>query len=116
MTAVQKHSSSSLLTPDSHSKDARAGEMRRSSSPNPLYRSCPAFDVRRPLYEGYLFKQGHDKESIFNKRYFALYPGMLVYYKSQADCEHDKEKNKLTVSPLWHRACCTHWARRTALS
>ena len=93
MTAVQRNLSNSLLA-----ADESAGPQRRSSSPNPLYRSCPAFDVRRPLCEGYLFKQSHLNEMVFNKRYFALYPDLLVYYKSQADCEHDKEKNRLTVS------------------
>ena len=102
MTAVHQKVSSSLLAPDTQPGDSPA-EQRRSSSPNPLYRICPAFNVRRPLCEGYLFKQSHQNEVVFNKRYFALYPDVLVYYKSQADCEHDKEKNRLTVSPTTAR-------------
>ena len=97
MTAVHQKVTSSLLAPDAQPGGSPA-EQRRSSSPNPLYRICPAFDVRRPLCEGYLFKQSHQNEVVFNKRYFALYPEVLVYYKSQADCEHDKQKNRLTVS------------------
>lgn len=99
MTAVHQKVSSSLLAPDTHpGSRSPQTEQRRPSSPNPLYQSCPAFDVRRPLCEGYLFKQSHQNEVVFNKRYFALHPDVLVYYKSQADCEHDKEKNKLSVS------------------
>ena len=97
MTAVQRKPSNSLLA-----AEGSPGSQRRSSSPNPLYRSCPAFDVRRPLCEGYLFKQSHMNEVVFNKRYIALYPDLLVYYKSHADCEHDKEKNRLTVSCRKH--------------
>lgn len=101
MTAVHRKVSNSLLAPDVHTKrDGSASEQPRSASPNPLYHSCPAFNVRRPLCEGYLFKQSHQNELVFNKRYFALYPDMLVYYKSQTDCEHDKEKNRLSVSLL----------------
>ena len=107
MTAVHEKVSSSLLAPDTQPGDSPA-EQRRSSSPNPLYRICPAFNVRRPLCEGYLFKQSHQNEVVFNKRYFALYPDVLVYYKSQADCEHDKEKNRLTVSPTTGDGHCPY--------
>ena len=78
-------------------------ERRRSQSPNPLFRQeyankkSQTFDFKHPICEGYLFKQGHFAH-VFNKRYFVLYPGRLLYYKSESDFEHDKTRDHLSVS------------------
>jgi hypothetical protein len=76
-------------------------ERRRSQSPNPLFRQeyankkSQTFDFKHPICEGYLFKQGHFAH-VFNKRYFVLYPGRLLYYKSESDFEHDKTRDHLS--------------------
>ena len=67
-----------------------------------------SYDLKHPVCEGYLYKQGHIA-NVFNKRYFVLYPAELIYYKSATDFEHDKAKDKLSVRPFgllsvhtWH--------------
>ena len=60
------------------------------------------FDVDKPLREGYLFKEGGSTKS-WHKRYFALYPGVLVYYYKFSYYKKDREKGNLKASCM--RAC-----------
>lgn len=53
-------------------------------------------DLRKPLLKGHLFKQGHIHKS-FNRRFFALYPNILVYYDSEQDFKRDLERKSLEV-------------------
>ena len=55
-------------------------------------------DLRKPLYKGIMYKQAHTHKS-FNKRYFVLYPKVLVYYDSEQDYLRDLERKTLEVSP-----------------
>ena len=41
-------------------------------------------DLTRPLYHSRVFKQFRN-ENGFNKRYFVLYPGFILYYKHERD-------------------------------
>ena len=56
-----------------------------------------AVDVANPIHKGYLFKQGHSRKS-FNKRFFVLYPKLLVYYEHEHDYLRDVERGTLLVS------------------
>ena len=47
-------------------------------------------DLTHPICKGYLFKQSHVHKA-FNKRFFALYNRVMVYY----DNEHEFEKDAL---------------------
>ena len=53
-------------------------------------------DLNKPLLKGHLFKQAHTHKS-FNKRYFVLYPNILVYYDSEQDFKRDMERKSLEV-------------------
>lgn len=54
-------------------------------------------DITKPLYKGHIYKQGHGHKS-FNKRYFVLYPKLLVYYDHEQDYLRDLERGTLEVS------------------
>lgn len=41
-------------------------------------------DLTTPIHKGYLFKQSLIPPKNFNKRYFALYPKVLIYYDNEA--------------------------------
>lgn len=45
-------------------------------------------DLARPLYKGRVFKQFSNEQG-FNKRFFVLYPGLLLYYKHERDFDED---------------------------
>ena len=45
-------------------------------------------DITRPIFHGRVFKQTKAENS-FNKRYFVLYPGLLLYYKHERDYLQD---------------------------
>lgn len=51
-------------------------------------------DLTKPVYRGFLFKQAHLHQT-FNKRYFVLYPNVLVYYDSEQDYARDVAKKTL---------------------
>lgn len=53
-------------------------------------------DLSKPVYRGVLFKQSHGHSS-FNKRFFVLYPKILVYYDSEDDFMRDVERGTLEV-------------------
>ena len=42
----------------------------------------PSLDLTKPIHSGVLYKQSHFHKS-FNKRFFALFPKILVYYESE---------------------------------
>jgi len=56
-------------------------------------------DITKPLLSGTLYKQtvnGH--LSPFNKRFFVLYPKILIYYEHEHDFRRDTAKGILEVS------------------
>lgn len=55
-----------------------------------------SLDLTRPLFKGHMYKQAHGHHS-FNKRYFALYPKVLVYYDHEHDYRRDMERKTLQV-------------------
>lgn len=57
-------------------------------------------DLNKPVYSGMLFKQSHTRAS-FNKRFFVLYPQVLVYYDSESDFKRDVERGTLEVRGIW---------------
>ena len=54
-------------------------------------------DIGKPLREGFLFKEGGSTKS-WRKRYFALYPGLLVYYQKFSHYKKDREKGSFKAS------------------
>ncbi len=54
-------------------------------------------DLTHPVYRAHLYKQGHFHKS-FNKRYFVLYPKVLIYYDHENDYLRDLERKTLEVS------------------
>ncbi len=56
-----------------------------------------AFDVEKPLKNGYLKKRGRVTNKM-SERFFVLYPNFLVYYDKSADWGRDKNAGNLTVS------------------
>lgn len=54
-------------------------------------------DITKPILKGHLFKQAHLHQS-FNKRYFVLYPKVLVYYDHEHNFLRDLERGTLEVS------------------
>ena len=52
---------------------------------------------RPPLVHGHMLKMGNSRLGLYNKRYFALYEGVLIYYKHEKDYEKDK-KNGLVCT------------------
>lgn len=53
--------------------------------------------LEEPIFESYLFKQSHIFDA-FNKRYFILFPGYLVYYVSEEEYKADHKQGHLAVS------------------
>lgn len=51
-------------------------------------------DLEQPLCQGEVFKQSRTKLS-FNKRYFVLYPGFILYYDSKSAYQSDMKTGKL---------------------
>lgn len=56
-------------------------------------------DLSSPVYKGHMYKQSHSHQS-FNKRYFVLYPKLLLYYDNEHDYERDVERKTFEVSAL----------------
>jgi hypothetical protein len=56
-------------------------------------------DLVHPVFRGHMFKQSHTHKS-FNKRYFVLYPKVLVYYDTEHDYMRDVERKTLEVSQM----------------
>ena len=47
-------------------------------------------DLNKPLYQGRVFKQKKELQfNGFNKRYFVLYPGVILYYEHERDYHED---------------------------
>ena len=53
-------------------------------------------DLAKPLCSGYVFKQAHT-HVVFHRRYFVLFPKVLVYYEKEADYHKDVPRGKLEV-------------------
>lgn len=56
-----------------------------------------ASSVAEPLMESYMFKQSHIFDA-FNKRFFILFHGYLVYYVKEEDYRADHAQGHLAVS------------------
>ena len=70
-------------------------------------------DVSRPILQGRVFKQFRS-ETGFNKRYFVLYPGILVYYKHERDYRSDIKRGLVrTDISLQHETSRRFPFRRT---
>lgn len=52
--------------------------------------------VAEPLWESYMYKQSHIFDA-FNKRYFILFPGYLVYYVREEEFRADHAQGHLAV-------------------
>lgn len=48
-------------------------------------------DVTRPIYLGRVFKQAKGEKAGFNKRFFVLFPKLLLYFKHKRDYYDDPE-------------------------
>ena len=53
-------------------------------------------DLASPVHCGYLFKEAHT-HVVFHKRFFVLFPRVLVYYEKEADYKKDVDKGSLEV-------------------
>ena len=53
-------------------------------------------DLQTPIHKGYMYKQS-SLFGAFNRRFFALYPGYLVYYENEHDFNVDTARGKLEV-------------------
>lgn len=53
-------------------------------------------DLASPLHTGYMFKEAHT-HLVFHKRFFVLFPKVLVYYEKEADYNRDVAKGTLEV-------------------
>lgn len=62
-------------------------------------------DLSRPLYHSRVFKQFRNEQG-FNKRYFVLYPGFILYYKHERDYRNRLDGGMVGLT-AWVRACAT---------
>lgn len=53
-------------------------------------------DLKHPLFCGYMFKQSHIHKA-FNKRFFVLFPKLLIYYTNKHEYEKDVQRSTLEV-------------------
>ena len=53
-------------------------------------------DLKKPLHKGYMYKQSHIHLA-FNKRFFVLYPKLLVYYEHESEFTKDSARGTLEV-------------------
>ena len=54
-------------------------------------------DLASPLRSGYMFKEAHS-HLVFHKRFFVLFPRVLVYYEKEGDYNKDVARGTLEVS------------------
>ena len=59
-------------------------------------------DIASPLLTGYMYKEAHT-HVVFHKRFFVLFPGVLVYYEKETDYRKDVAKGSLEVSSRDYR-------------
>ncbi len=72
-----------------------------SHSPKPSKKSLlDSLDLTKPLYSGVMYKQSHIPPKNFNKRFFVLFPKILVYYDTEKDFKRDVASRTLAVSTL----------------
>ena len=80
-------SSSKLLSP-------RPSKKEKDSIPNQTDINNLATET--PVLKGYMYKKSHSFDS-FNKRYFALYTGCIVYYRKEDEYKKDLGNQTLKV-------------------
>ena len=54
-------------------------------------------DLLRPILKGYMFKQSHVHKA-FNKRFFALYSRIMVYYEKEDEFLRDASRGTFEVT------------------
>ena len=54
-------------------------------------------DLASPVRSGCMYKEAHT-HVVFHKRFFVLFPRVLVYYEKEADYKRDLAKGSLEVS------------------
>lgn len=80
-----------------------AGEKRPSKSD--LEETLSRLASQTPIVEGPMFKQYRSGVG-FNKRYFALYDGVLLYYHHQR--AYEKEKINGTIVSSENKSSCSY--------
>ena len=53
-------------------------------------------DLRHPIMKGYMYKQSHVHKA-FNRRFFALYNRVMVYYESENEFYKDVSRGRFEV-------------------
>lgn len=53
-------------------------------------------DLSAPLHSGYMYKEAHT-HVVFHRRFFVLFPGVLVYYEKEAEYQRDVARGSLEV-------------------
>lgn len=68
-------------------------------------------DLRNPLHEGHVFKCKSDNSSMhpllaffnsFNRRYFVLFPGVILYYEHKREYHEDLKYGLVRIYPCIH--------------
>ena len=57
-------------------------------------------DLANPLHSGYMFKEAHS-HLVFHKRFFVLFPKLLVYYEKESEYKKDVASGTLEVRLLY---------------
>ena len=64
-------------------------------------------DLASPLHSGYMFKEAHS-HLVFHKRFFVLFPRVLVYYEKESYYKKDVARGTLEVrNPLGYASLPT---------
>ena len=56
-------------------------------------------DIASPLCKGYLYKEAHT-HILFHRRFFVLFPKILVYYEKECDYIKDAASGTLKVTAV----------------
>lgn len=75
-------------------KSPRALKKEKISIPSQM--DINGLALNSPILKGYMYKKSHSFDS-FNKRYFALYNGCIVYYRKEDEYEKDVVQQTLKV-------------------
>lgn len=67
-------------------------------------------DIANPLHSGYMYKEAHS-HLVFHKRFFVLFPRVLVYYEKESEYKKDVARGTLEV----RSTCSVHDVRLATL-